>query len=124
MRFRVVPFFQFDFMAFRRYGAQQFGRSLGAGCSIAEGNRHFTSATTAARCIVTPLTIDNNTALLQTHAFILLRFKYLPMPARSELTRFAKIRAGNLRWQGRAPSTYSYLAILSLMNLVARINAS
>ena len=68
-------------MAFRRYGAEQLGRSFGACCDIAEGNRHFKTATTGARCIFATPTIDNNAELFQTHASILSRFNRLPIPA-------------------------------------------
>lgn len=78
---RVVPFFQFDFMALRRYAAKQLGRSFGARRSIAEGNRHLKRAMTVARRIFTTSTIDNDTALFQNHGLILTRSNCLPMPA-------------------------------------------
>ena len=81
MSYRVVPFFQYDYMAFRRYGAKQLGRSFGACRSIADGNRHLKRATTVDRRIFTMPTIDNDTVLFQHHVPILTRSSCLPMPA-------------------------------------------
>ena len=81
MSSRVVPFFQFDVMAFKRYGAKQLGRSCGACCSIADGNRHFKRVTAVARCIFTTPTINSNAVLFQNHGLILTLSNCLPMPA-------------------------------------------